>query len=106
MVTASHNPMEFNGLKYKPDFGGSASPEVVAELEKNTASALSKGVIAMPFDATYNLRADFFGRFPICVCIAVNCKPGFAAEQLIYRHIGSFPFDIPECLIQSAEGIV
>jgi alpha-D-glucose phosphate-specific phosphoglucomutase len=51
VVTASHNPMEFNGLKYKPDFGGSASPEVVAELEKNTVKALSKGVKAMPFDA-------------------------------------------------------
>jgi alpha-D-glucose phosphate-specific phosphoglucomutase len=50
VVTASHNPMEFNGLKYKPDFGGSASPEVVAELETNTASALAKGVTAMPFD--------------------------------------------------------
>jgi phosphomannomutase len=50
VVTASHNPMEFNGLKYKPDFGGSASPEVVAELEKNTARALSEGVTAMPFD--------------------------------------------------------
>ena len=50
VVTASHNPMEFNGLKYKPDFGGSASPEVVAELEKNTVKALSKGVKTMPFD--------------------------------------------------------
>jgi phosphomannomutase len=42
--------MEFNGLKYKPDFGGSASPEVVAELEKNTVKALSKGVKTMPFE--------------------------------------------------------
>ena len=50
VVTASHNPMEFNGLKYKPDFGGSASPEVVAQLEKNTVQALSKGVTAMGFD--------------------------------------------------------
>jgi alpha-D-glucose phosphate-specific phosphoglucomutase len=50
VVTASHNPMEFNGLKYKPDFGGSASPEVVTELEKNTLKALSKGVKTMPFD--------------------------------------------------------
>jgi alpha-D-glucose phosphate-specific phosphoglucomutase len=50
VVTASHNPMEFNGLKYKPDFGGSASPEVVAELESNTEKALSNGVTAMPFD--------------------------------------------------------
>jgi alpha-D-glucose phosphate-specific phosphoglucomutase len=50
VVTASHNPMEFNGLKYKPDFGGSASPEVVAELEKHTVRALSKGIKTMPFD--------------------------------------------------------
>jgi alpha-D-glucose phosphate-specific phosphoglucomutase len=50
VVTASHNPMEFNGLKYKPDFGGSASPEVVAELEKNTVVALSNGVKTLAFD--------------------------------------------------------
>lgn len=50
MVTASHNPMEFNGLKYKPDFGGSAPPEVVAEIEKHTAAALAGEVRTMPFD--------------------------------------------------------
>jgi phosphomannomutase len=50
VVTASHNPMEFNGLKYKPDFGGSASPEVVAQLEANTARALSEGVRSVAFD--------------------------------------------------------
>jgi alpha-D-glucose phosphate-specific phosphoglucomutase len=50
VVTASHNPMEFNGLKYKPDFGGSASPEVVAELEKHTVRALAKGAKTLPFD--------------------------------------------------------
>jgi phosphomannomutase len=50
VVTASHNPPEFNGLKYKPDYGGSASPEVVAELERLTvrAQALDE-VTAMPF---------------------------------------------------------
>jgi alpha-D-glucose phosphate-specific phosphoglucomutase len=53
VVTASHNPMEFNGLKYKPDFGGSASPEVVAELERHAEAALrdgGAGIHAMPFD--------------------------------------------------------
>ena len=49
VVTASHNPPEFNGLKYKPDYGGSASPEVVAELEKLTARAQVEGVTAMSF---------------------------------------------------------
>lgn len=34
MITASHNPPEYNGLKFKATYGGSASPEIVAEIEK------------------------------------------------------------------------
>jgi len=65
VVTASHNPMEFNGLKYKPDFGGSASPEVVAELEKNTVRALSKGVATMAFDeAVASGKVEVFDPLP------------------------------------------
>ena len=45
VVTASHNPPEFNGLKYKPDYGGSASPEVVAALEEEVARVLSQGAV-------------------------------------------------------------
>ncbi len=33
VITASHNPPQWNGFKYKPDYGGSASPEVVEALE-------------------------------------------------------------------------
>ena len=50
VVTASHNSAEFNGIKYKPDFGGSAPPEVVAEIERHTAVAIESGVTTM----TYN----------------------------------------------------
>ena len=39
IITASHNPARWNGFKYKPDYGGSASPEVVAELEGDIARA-------------------------------------------------------------------
>ena len=39
VITASHNPAAYNGFKYKPDYGGSASPEIVAELESRIASA-------------------------------------------------------------------
>ncbi|MBI2304638.1 MAG: phosphoglucomutase/phosphomannomutase family protein [Chloroflexi bacterium] len=35
IITASHNPALWNGFKYKPEYAGSASPEVVAELEEN-----------------------------------------------------------------------
>jgi phosphomannomutase len=50
VVTASHNPPEFNGLKYKPDYGGSAPPEVVEALEELTARAQRGGVQAVTFD--------------------------------------------------------
>ena len=43
IITASHNPARWNGFKYKPDYGGSASPEVVAALEDNIARAQSSG---------------------------------------------------------------
>lgn len=33
IITASHNPKIWNGFKYKPDYGGSATPEIVAQLE-------------------------------------------------------------------------
>tara|TARA_B100000029_G_C17601838_1_gene966017 strand:- start:2050 stop:3471 length:1422 start_codon:yes stop_codon:yes gene_type:complete len=33
VITASHNSWEWNGLKFKPSFGGSAPPDVVAEIE-------------------------------------------------------------------------
>lgn len=33
VITASHNPPQWNGFKYKPDYGGSASPEIVEALE-------------------------------------------------------------------------
>jgi phosphomannomutase len=33
VLTASHNPAEYLGVKYKPEYAGSASPEVVAQLE-------------------------------------------------------------------------
>jgi alpha-D-glucose phosphate-specific phosphoglucomutase len=33
MVTASHNPPEFNGIKIKADFGGPADPEITRQVE-------------------------------------------------------------------------
>jgi phosphomannomutase len=50
VVTASHNSAEFNGIKYKPDFGGSAPPENVAEIERHSAAALEHGVTAMTYE--------------------------------------------------------
>src|ERR1700736_4573714 len=51
VVPPSHNSAEFNGIKYKPDFGGSAPPEVVAEIERLTERALQEGVAAVDYEA-------------------------------------------------------
>jgi len=34
VITSSHNPWDWNGFKYKPDYAGSASQEVVDRLEE------------------------------------------------------------------------
>ncbi|MEA3329064.1 MAG: phosphoglucomutase/phosphomannomutase family protein [Candidatus Omnitrophota bacterium] len=34
VVTASHNPAEFNGIKYKAYYGGSADPEIIKKIEQ------------------------------------------------------------------------
>ena len=44
VITASHNPAAWNGFKYKPHYGGSASPEVIARLEAHIADAVAEGV--------------------------------------------------------------
>ncbi|MCR4419500.1 MAG: phosphoglucomutase/phosphomannomutase family protein [Clostridia bacterium] len=37
MVTASHNPPEYNGLKFKGPYGGSALPELTSAVERHLA---------------------------------------------------------------------
>jgi phosphomannomutase len=71
VVTASHNSAEFNGIKYKPDFGGSAPPEVVSAIEAHTAAAFESGITTM----TYN-EAVATGRLQ-----SVDALPAFF-EQL------------------------
>ncbi len=44
MITASHNPPQFNGLKIKMGYGGSALPSVVAEVETELNRLLDAGV--------------------------------------------------------------
>jgi phosphomannomutase len=46
VITASHNPAAYNGFKYKPDYAGSASPEVVEALEACIAGGQADGAPA------------------------------------------------------------
>ncbi len=43
VITASHNPPQWNGFKFKPDYGGSATQDVVDELERHIGDAVASG---------------------------------------------------------------
>jgi phosphomannomutase len=48
VVTASHNPYRWNGLKYKASYGSSALPSIVAQIEDELKSVLTKGLPPLP----------------------------------------------------------
>ena len=48
IITASHNPALWNGFKYKPDYAGSATPEITGQLEREIEKAERAGVLSIP----------------------------------------------------------
>jgi len=44
VITSSHNPYQWNGVKVKPHYGGSAGPEVVADIERRVPDILAAGL--------------------------------------------------------------
>ncbi|MEN3005725.1 phosphoglucomutase/phosphomannomutase family protein [Dehalobacterium formicoaceticum] len=43
MITASHNPPEYNGIKFIPDYAGPALPDITDEIEKELNHTLATG---------------------------------------------------------------
>ena len=99
VVTASHNPGEWNGIKFKPGYGGSASPEIVSEIEGEIAAlesdtvqgslteALQKGMIEIydPDPAYLNHIAgmvDLEGIRNAGINVAVDSMHGAGAGYL------------------------
>lgn len=48
VITASHNPYNWNGIKYKASYGSSALPSVVAQIEAELALVESSNVSPLP----------------------------------------------------------
>ncbi len=48
MITASHNPYKWNGMKFKASYGSSALPSIVAQVETELATVLTNGVPHLP----------------------------------------------------------
>ena len=50
MITSSHNPAQWNGVKYKAWYGGSGSPSIIAEIESYLGAAVPKAATPAPID--------------------------------------------------------
>ncbi len=48
VVTASHNPYSWNGIKYKASYGSSALPAIVAQIERELEWVQTNGIPALP----------------------------------------------------------
>src|SRR5579871_3852757 len=47
MITSSHNPWSWNGVKFKANYGGSATPAIIRQIEEDVrAGAMPKGAPA------------------------------------------------------------
>jgi phosphomannomutase len=47
-ITASHNPYQWSGMKYKASYGSSASPAIVAQIETELEKVLREGMPTLP----------------------------------------------------------
>ena len=57
MLTASHNPPEYNGIKFIPEYAGPANPEITNKIEKHIASISEGGqILSAPLEGHELLR--------------------------------------------------
>ena len=65
IVTSSHNPATWNGIKVKPHYGGSASPEIVADIEARVPAILANPsrILSAPAAADAIVRYDPVGGY-------------------------------------------
>ncbi len=50
MITSSHNPAEWNGVKYKASYGGSGSPAIIASIESCLLQELPAAATPAPIE--------------------------------------------------------
>ena len=109
MVTSSHNPWNWNGVKFKAKFGGSATPAIMKSIEDELGEdAVPSGRPPTPSHATQMSGAP--ARIPTARIEEVDLKPAyveavsqFADLDLIRR--GNFKFAI-DSMYGSGRGVL
>jgi len=58
MITSSHNPAEWNGVKYKASYGGSGLPSIMTSIESYLGKPLAKSAIPATIEEV-NFNPDY-----------------------------------------------
>src|ERR1700759_975305 len=58
MITSSHNPAEWNGVKYKASYGGSGKPSIMSAIESYLDKPLAKAAKPAPVE-TVDFNTDY-----------------------------------------------
>jgi phosphomannomutase len=107
MITSSHNPWSWNGVKFKANYGGSATPAIIAQIEAEVRTgAMPKAVAAKveetdfktPYVAAITKFADLNKIAKANFKVAIDCMYGSGRNVLadIFRERG-----IPHVQIRS-----
>ena len=81
MITSSHNPAQWNGVKYKAWYGGSGSPSIIAEIESYLGAPVPQAAKPAAIDTV-----DFIKPYMVAI-------EGFADLDLIGRSGFKFGID-------------
>ena len=92
MVTSSHNPWNWNGVKFKGNFGGSATPAIMKKIEEELAAdAMPKGQAAAVHEVDLKQSyVDAIGKFADIDLIA-KTKFNFAVDAMYGSGRGVLP---------------
>ncbi len=91
MITSSHNPFQWNGVKYKASYGGSGKPSIMAAIESRLgqplpAPAQPAAITSADFLPDYVTAIERFADLPAIAAsgfkFAVDCMYGAGAGVL------------------------
>ena len=75
MITSSHNPAEWNGVKYKASYGGSGKPSIMTAIESYLEKPLTKATTPAPI-----VEVDFMPEYVAAIAKFVDLEAIKASE--------------------------
>jgi phosphomannomutase len=83
MITSSHNPAQWNGVKYKAWYGGSGKPSIIAEIESFLGTAVAKASTPAPITEV-NFLPEYLAAIENFADLGLIAKSGmkFAVDSM------------------------